>query len=144
MRWVRVWIRASSRCISPNVCREELAEHACKTQDVAALCFALSFTKSSTKLLPNGLSSTATRSQYWRETHLSPLHEAAAVGSPLTLLPLTDLFRDALFISRAEEAICSECSCLGVWNRSYLLLTWKSHLTGSTDMIALLLDRQVQ
>lgn len=51
---------------------------------------------------------------------------------------------DALFIPRAEEAICRPCSCLGVGINSYLLLTWTNHITGSTDMIALLLDRQVQ
>ena len=65
--------------------REQLASHAVSTQDVAALCFALSFTKSHTAT--DTATDTATTavgraSRHWlQETQLSPLHEAAAVGS---------------------------------------------------------------
>ena len=110
---------------SLHLCREELADYACKTQDVAALCFALSFTKSSTDPLPEG-ASTATRSQYWRETHLSPLHEAAAVGTTIHPIflhrppPASDR-EGSLATSLAQYEVRIHCP---VDLRSHLQLTW--------------------
>jgi hypothetical protein len=67
--------------------REELAHQACANQDVAALCFALSFTKSCIKAVGDQTNHSGSDrhvrrgSQRWQEAQLSPLHEAAAVGS---------------------------------------------------------------
>jgi hypothetical protein len=102
--------------------REELAHKACANQDVAALCFALSFTKSCIKAVGDKTSQSGSDrhelrfSQRWQEAQLSPLHEAAAVGSEEMML---------LLLERGKFTVDSRTTS---GNTALHICIWEGHL----------------
>ena len=102
--------------------REELAHKACSSKDVAALCFALSFTKSCTKSIGEKSSQSPSESlersgtKHWQEAQLSPLHEAAAVGSEEMM---------ALLLERGNFTIDSRTTG---GNTALHICIWEGHL----------------
>ena len=130
--------------------REELAQEACRTQDVSALCFALSFTRThtdktrgdiSTSTIPlsqsggcdsivlevfksSSPSCSTIESSGDVSIQLSPLHEAAAVGSVEMLALLLDSKKFAID-SRTPNG-----------NTALHICIWEGHVEGAEYLLS--------